>query len=426
MKPSRSLKAYILFWIIMLAIGMSGILTYQSTQYFLEGFLKVSERQMIEAAELLPEGEPAKTVAFDYHVASSWEYVPEQIKRIYPKPPKAHEQLDVTFEDWWYFSPPKQSYSLLVTQNKKGQLRYISRHMSKEEKRKKHPERRGLDPMVVIALWGVGSLVVFIGVIFYVMARLATPVQALYVWAKNLDLEKSKQPCPDFNYTEFNQLARIVQSSILKAGRALERERAFLGFASHELRTPIATLRSNATLLDKVTPHPSAKEREVRDRILRASLNMKEMTETLLWLSRDADSSVPHAVVDIEEVVLRVIDEQQYLLTGKPVKLSVDTSSYCYQLPTAAFNILVTNLIRNAFQHTATGNITITQKATCIQVSNSTSGSDTPTQVGFGLGLKLINTLVERFHWKLQEDKTDSTLSYTVYISTQPDNSYLP
>ena len=425
MKTSRSLKAYILFWIIMLAIGMSGILTYQSTQFFLEEFFKVSKRQMIEAADLLPDGVLAQQVAFGYHVASRWEEVPQPIKAIHPKPPNEHNRLLVKFEDWWYFSPPKQSYSLLVTQNKKGQLRYISRHMSQEEKHKKHPKHRGLDPMVVITLWGVGSLVVFIGVIFYVMARLATPVQALYVWAKGLDLEQSQQPCPHFYYTEFNQLARIVQSSIQKAGRALERERAFLGFASHELRTPIATLRSNATLLDKVNPHPSAKEREVRDRILRSSLNMKEMTETLLWLSRDADSGVPHAVVDIEEVVLRVVGEQQYLLTGKSIELHVDTSSYCYQLPTAAFNILVTNLIRNAFQHTVTGNITITQKATCIEVSNSTSGDDTPTQVGFGLGLKLINTLVERFHWKLQEDKTDTTLSYTVYFSTPPDNPYL-
>lgn len=417
MLKTRSLKAYILFWITFLALCMSALLTYQSTQYFLEGFDTVQEWQMNKAADLLPEGESAVVTDFGYHVTNDWDNVPEDIKGIFNQPPQRMQELQLHFENWWYFAPPEKSYSLLSAFNKKGEVCYISRTMEKNQKQEHKPPVEGLDPMVVIALWGIGSLIAFIVIIYKVLSNLAQPIQSLYAWAKHLDLHNAQQPLPDFQYQELNQLAGIIHDNLQNVSRTLEREKEFLGFASHELRTPIATLRSSATLLDKINPSPSLKERDARDRILRASLTMKGITETLLWLNRDNKEAIETVMVDVEEMLNQVIGELRYLLSGKAIKISVETISCTKALPEAAFRILVANIIRNAFQHTVSGEVRVIQDCHRVQVINTLPGEHAQKQTGFGLGLKLIRKLVNRFHWELIEEEADSTLSITVLFN---------
>ncbi len=416
MLKRRSLKSYILFWITLLAICMSTLLTYQSTQYFLEGFDLVQEWQMSQAADLLPHGETSTVTDFGYHVTDSWDEVPEEIRKVFPAPPQNHQELQVHFENWWYFAPPEKSYSLLSEFNKEGKVRYISRKLDSSDKVDK-PEQEGLDPMVIIALWGLGSLAAFIAVIYGVLSNLAQPIQSLYDWAKNLDLKKAHQTPPDFSYKELNELAEIVHGSVQSVGKTLEREKEFLGFASHELRTPIATLRSNATLLDKISPSPTVKEREVRDRILRASLTMKGITETLLWLNRENKEVISNEIVDIEDTLKQVVLELEYLLSGKNIEMSVQTRPRSMPLPEAAFRILLTNIIRNAFQHTINGTIQVIQDSNSVQVINTLPDEQTQSQTGFGLGLKLIRKIVDRFGWQLTEQEVDSTMSMTVVFN---------
>ncbi|WP_315980072.1 HAMP domain-containing sensor histidine kinase [Aliamphritea spongicola] len=203
--------------------------------------------------------------------------------------------------------------------------------------------------------------------------------------------------------------------AVFRMWGAHSREKEFLGFASHELRTPIATLRSNATLLDKISTSPSPKEREVRDRILRASLTMKGITETLLWLNRDSQEALETSDVHIEEILKQITGELEYLLAGKDVNVTVQTQPTVMQLPEAAFRILITNIIRNAFQHTIHGQIQIIQDGNSIRVSNTLPASQSKTQTtGFGLGLKLIRRLVSRFNWALTEQEKDATKQMTV------------
>ena len=413
----KSLKAYILVWITLLALCMSALLTYQSTQYFLEGFDEVQEWQMNQAADLLPMGQTSSVTDFGYHVTNKWEHVPEDIRNVFPQPPQRHQKLQVHFENWWYFAPPERSYSLLSAVNKDGEVRYISRKLDSSEKKGK-PKHEGLDPMVVIALWGLGSLAVFIAVIYQVLSNLAHPIQLLYGWAKRLDLNSAHDPPPDFHYDELNQLAAIVYESIRKVRVTLEREKEFLGFASHELRTPIATLRSDATLLDKVNPSPTPKEKEVRDRILRASLTMKGITETLLWLNRDSKEEIDTSVVNVEETVRQVVHELEYLVIGKSIEVTVETSSCSRPLPEAAFRILIANIIHNAFQHTTSGTIQVIQDDKSIQVTNTLPGDQAVSQTGFGLGLKLIRKIVNRFNWQLVEKKEASTMKMTVVFAS--------
>lgn len=416
MLKRKSLKAYILFWITLLALCMSALLTYQSTQYFLVGFDLVQEGQMNEAANLLPQTESSTVTDFGYHVTDSWNQVPDDIRNVFPYPPQQHQVLQVHFENWWYFAPPEKAYSLLSAINKEGEVRYISRTFDKNKDENLN-SFEGLDPMVIIALWGLGSLAVFIAVTYMVLRNLAHPIESLYSWAKSLDLKATQESPPDFQYRELNQLAEIVHGSIQNVGRSLEREKEFLGFASHELRTPIATLRSNATLLDKISTSPTPKEREVRDRILRSSLTMKGITETLLWLNRGNKEEINTSIINVDETLKQVVEELKYLVAGKDIEMTLETQPCSKPLPEAAFRILITNIIRNAFQHTTSGTIQVIQDSNCVQVINTLPDTQSQNQTGFGLGLKLIRRIVGQFDWQLTEQAVDSTMNIKVVFN---------
>ncbi len=410
MRKVISIKRYILVWVCGLAVSMSLLLSYQSSQFFLKSFEMMHAKQMHESAELLPKGKKAAKLQFNYHVASGWEQVPKEIKSKFPTPPETPGELLRHFENWWYFAPPETGYFLMFQPNKKGENRYISkiiRHTDDDIQLHKERTDFFIDPMVKIALWGLGALAIFILLIYRVFRNLAAPIAALYDWAQNLTLETVEREVPDFHYMELNALSGIIHHRLEDVAQVLEREKEFLSYASHELRTPIAALRSNATLLDKVSPEPTNKEREVRDRILRASLTMKGITETLLWLGRESDELAPYADLDIEEIVCQAMTDLDYLLTSKQISMQIDTEKSIKQLPEAAFRILVANVVRNAFQHTLSGTIEIKQTGSYLRVKNSIIPGDKTANSGFGLGLKLIRKIVDRFGWEMIEERTE-------------------
>jgi signal transduction histidine kinase len=362
--------------------------------------------QRLADETLLPDGAAVETLGF--HIAGNWSDVPDNIREYFPVEPERLDLLYSHFENWIFFAPPKKHYLLLKTKNHLGETRYVSQYRINTDLqpiRVRDGDIR-FDPMVEIALWGIGVTIVFVLAVLTALRLVAIPVEALYQWAKHLNLDELEQPIPSFKFRELDSLAEIVHSSVASVGESLRKEREFVQYASHELRTPIAILRSNSAFLDKVSPNPSKKEREIRHRIERASLTMKGMTEVLLWLGREEDYPTPYEEVDLSGFLSHIVAEQQFLMEGKHIDFALKLESHTQYLPKEAVRILLTNLIRNAFQHTATGTISITQQDNRVVIENPLvegSFSDTGVnETGFGLGLKLSRKLADRFGWELQ------------------------
>ena len=426
MRIKTSLRVYMLSLLLLAGFGMATFFSLQSANYFLTGINNVVSHMMRDIALEVPLGPDGTARFLSFHMTDNWRQVPAEIKEEFKEPPTAENDLQKRFYDWDYFSPPGRAYLLMLVRLPNGELRYVSetRLEGTECEHVEVHEDHGLDPMVQIALYGIGVTVIFGAILLLILRTVARPAEALRDWAKSLSADRLSQPVPDFQYRELNTLAGIVHTSLGSVNTALQREQEFLGYASHELRTPISVIRSNAALLKKVSPDPGSKEQQVRERIDRASLTMKDMTETLLWLSRDEDAPLPLETVELSGLIRQLVQELDYLLKGKPVEVSLALEPVELQLPVTAARLMLCNLIRNAFQHTLSGRVVIHQRGAEVVLCNTEEAADEAkdgnNSLGFGLGLKLTRKLAMRFDWPYRNEQQGN--EHKVTIRFAPDS----
>lgn len=127
-------------------------------------------------------------------------------------------------------------------------------------------------------------------------------------------------------------MASLIRNSLSSAQQSLEREERFLSYASHELRTPISIVRNNIELLAKLKQKSKIPEEpkfdHIIDRIDRASLTLKNLSETLLWLSRDHHEDLSQQPLALNKITEQLVEESRYLLTDKIISIEVTTQQH--------------------------------------------------------------------------------------------------
>ncbi|WP_119967618.1 sensor histidine kinase [Shewanella japonica] len=403
MKIRPSIKIYFLLAMLLtgtvIVVGMSAV----AVSYFFSG-LDVAMTNFVrsQANEITLEGDKPLTIG-ELTVATRWESLPQVIQDNIDVNDLEPNQLTKKIDGLPIIDQPKRAlFAMKVISG--DTVRYASVMLDKKDKQK----RSNKPPQFIyILLVGLIAIMLFSLVLFLVLRKVANPVEQLKEWAKSLDKDKLTQPRPNFHYSELNTLADIVQSSLSSVQETLDREKRFLGYASHELRTPIAVSRTNAELLRKMITKqlPAEKQLAVLDRIERAGLTMTDLTETLLWLNRQEGKSLPTSDVAVGALVEAITAELHYLLQGKTVEVTLSTDDTELTMSEGLYRIIITNLIRNAFQHTFNGKVVIEQLNDHLSITNYNLDPDDQNQgedLGFGLGLELTEKLVNQYGWHYQ------------------------
>ena len=419
-----SIRTYIFALLTSFVLLIAVILSYQSARLFIGSFGMVIEDMMLQIAEEYPNNGKVEQTVLEYHVTTDWQKVPQPVRNYFPVIPKETEQLHSKFVDWAYIAPPKKIYSLLVL-NRDGKQVFVSRYNENihDEMASEHEDDFVIDPMVIIILVGLSGIIIFILVLLYVFKKIAVPMESLQAWGKQLKLTELGKARPDFRFKELNDLAALIHDNLASVADSVEREQTFLSYASHELRTPIAVMRSNSALLEKVNPYPSEKEREIRDRIQRASFTMKSMTETLLWLSRDGNADMQIENTKLGVLVSNAQTELAYLLAGKNVEVNVCTDQSSVPLAVVPSMIVLNNLLRNAFQHTQCGQVDILQRGSEVIINNiehdSNDFNGLEEELGFGLGMQLVEKLTTQFAWPFSVSQGQNGYHVTVNFKAE-------
>jgi len=246
------------------------------------------------------------------------------------------------------------------------------------------------------------------------LRRTLKPFYQIGDWVGSLTLKNVNEVMPDFEFTELNAIANQQQKTLLRLSNILDKEQSFLRHASHELRTPIAVVKSNSELLTRILSSDVNEDKKAQSlaRISRAALNMQHTTETLLWLSQDSDiedntnNKTVLVHVDLNEMIKNLVEDNQYLLQSKNVNVSLDLTPVSVEVLETPCRLVLNNLIRNAFQYTAEGNVNIQCLNGIVKVENINqsdgaidhSGAD----YGYGFGLRLVDKIIKKMLWQYQ------------------------
>jgi signal transduction histidine kinase len=274
--------------------------------------------------------------------------------------------------------------------------------------------------LVISAVVGtLGVLGFGLGVL--VMRRAVAPVVQLANAVADIDVEQlsiddyKRIGSNRFGDDEVGVLAGTIEKTLQRISAFVARERDFTSSASHELRTPITVITGALELLEQ--SQLSASDSRALNRVRRANLDMKNTIEMFLCLARETDDGLYNEQFFVMPLVINAIELQRHLLSRKSVAVNIDQlANPAVSGHPQAFAIAVNNLVRNAFEHTLTGQgpVTIRINERELLVSNQLSpepaapqpASDGATH-GYGLGLGIVQRLCERNGWafSLQADQ---------------------
>ncbi len=416
MSKRRSLRRYVMtvhaILALVVVLGYSGLMNW----YFMRGMDESNYMNMQLEAELYIDAyERGEKLQLPQSSFSSgylgWQQVPVELKALFPELKQVNQlALNRTLlrQPGSFITPPEQIIFMLAQPLKDGTLLYLSRRLKIKQFNSNIKTRikRTFELTWPLAL---GFLLLILGSVHLILKRITTPLKKLGDWSDRLTLDCIDKSAPDFIFEELDRIAAQQQAAFKRIGRILEKEHDFLRHASHELRTPIAVAKSNAELLERLVDSPKASA-SIR-RIKRATLNMQHMTETLLWLSREDDETLDTVEVDIEKIIQQIVNDNQYLLQSKPVQVQMNLEKQTLSLAETPCRLVLNNLIRNAFQYTAEGEVVITFKDAEICIKNinhiNYEVDHSEADYGYGLGLRLVERIVQKMSWQYKNVKVN-------------------
>ncbi|WP_444908317.1 sensor histidine kinase [Microbulbifer sp. SSSA008] len=267
---------------------------------------------------------------------------------------------------------------------------------------------------------------VLIGVLLTLTLALSVPlILARQVISPLKDLEKFAQksrhkltPIPESlkqRKDEFGRVGRVLQESLQQVWNHQEQEKQFLQNASHELRTPLATIGS-ALHVVKVRQKKGKPIDTQLEQIERSYEQMTRLTQALLLLSQSR-VNLESTEFDFSNMIQTRVEQLKYLLGQRDVQVHLNSDSLVnLKQVQVLLDIAITNLLRNAFEHTLEGIIDIDFDANGIRVQNPILPEqqvhfDRGVGQGFGLGLHILKQVADQQQWIFSYNKNEQYLT---------------
>ncbi len=124
---------------------------------------------------------------------------------------------------------------------------------------------------------------------------------------------------------ELSELAKTFNNMIARLERSVQTQRQFITSTSHDLRTPLATIRAELQIAIK-SPATSTELRDTLNRCLRQLDRVDRLTGDLLLLAKaDADGlQLNQESVRIDELLLEAVADVQTLTQEKDIALDIN------------------------------------------------------------------------------------------------------
>lgn len=235
------------------------------------------------------------------------------------------------------------------------------------------------DLLVALALGAPALLAVVIALTWVAVGRALSPVEQIRaeVDSINESVLHRRVPQPPGD-DEIGRLAATMNNMLARLEDAAVRNRRFLADASHELRSPLAGIRSQ---LEVDLTHPDRADWQTTERdVLDETLHMQRLVDDLLTLAALDEPSSPsrHDVLDLDELLLtecrRLRTRGKVTIDARGVRAAQTTGD------AASLGRAIRNLLDNAERHaTETVTVSLAENDSEIRIVVSDDGPGVPT-----------------------------------------------
>jgi signal transduction histidine kinase len=182
------------------------------------------------------------------------------------------------------------------------------------------------------------------------------PLQRVAAGVRQRD-EQSLEPLPTEGLPdEVAPLVTALNALLQRLGQSLDTQRAFVGDAAHELRSPLTALKLQLQLLRRA--QTQAQRQPAIDALADGMERAARLVEQLLTLARSEPGAAPASMqaLDLSELVRQAVADvvPLALARGTQLELFADTP-VTLQGDKAALTALVRNLADNAVRYSPTG-----------------------------------------------------------------------
>jgi len=298
-------------------------------------------------------------------------------------------------------------YQVLVTDFEESRF-FLTYDITEWENRE-----RAMIFLLILGVVVVSIATMWLGL--WISQQIVAPVNALADRVTSIQPdERNTRIAKDFEGVEVSLIAQAFDRFLKRLDGFVSREQLFTSAASHELRTPLAVMQGAADILQEQSGHNELSKRAI-DRIQRANREMFEFIEALLFLSREPEKlKAVNERTDLGAVTRKMVDDHNRLLNLKVPITYNQRNSVTLTVPPSLPAIVISNLLRNAVEHTDEGSIVVELVNNTLTIKDSGTGIDqknidsifdlnyTTKPDGSGMGLHIVKRVCDRCGWELR------------------------
>ena len=232
---------------------------------------------------------------------------------------------------------------------------------------------------------------------YWISRRAMAPVDEMTRAARSISVQdlSARLSVPNTG-DELQRLAEAWNGVLARIETAMQRVRQFTADASHELRTPVALIRTTAELTLR-REREAEEYRTALEQIQAEAERMTQLTNDLLALARADSSGLEMSFTDVEltEVARDIVSRMQPVAESKGIRLTASLPNQPVNVrgDEPAIRRLVMILVDNALKHTPEDGVVTVEAA-----KNGDGVMLSVRDTGEGIGAEALPHIFERFY----------------------------
>lgn len=196
-------------------------------------------------------------------------------------------------------------------------------------------------------------MIVLVSIIIWKYNKHMRPLYKVLHWLEAYQVGRKNPPLDNpTKVEEFIQLNETAQAFVQRSEAVFEQQKVFIGNVSHEMQTPLAI---SLNRLEMLMDDDALTERQLAELIKthQTLTHLTRLNKSLLLLFKiDNNQFIEETTVSFRQLVEKYLEDYKEVYMHKHIQVTCQVvSDFTVQMNDMLANMLITNLLKNAFVH---------------------------------------------------------------------------